>query len=42
MRNDVKAKMIQVIEVEHIRGGKADEQVEKIEELLRVLEKRTT
>jgi DNA-binding FrmR family transcriptional regulator len=25
-----------------IRGGKADEQVEKIEELLRVLEKRTT
>ena len=25
-----------------IRGGKADDQVEKIEELLRVLEKRTT
>ncbi|MEO7424360.1 MAG: hypothetical protein ABI036_04185 [Fibrobacteria bacterium] len=24
MRNDVKAKVIQVIEVEHIRGGSAD------------------
>jgi hypothetical protein len=24
MRNDVKAKVIQVIEVEHIRGGNAD------------------
>jgi hypothetical protein len=24
MRNDVKAKLIQVIEVEHIRGGGAD------------------
>jgi hypothetical protein len=24
MRNDVKAKVVQVIEVEHIRGGNAD------------------
>jgi hypothetical protein len=24
MRNDVKAKMVQVIEVEHIRGGSAE------------------